>query len=66
MRNLNGELDRLIAEFRLATDGILLPDPELGALICAAYQLDGEMPPLRMWTSPSVPVVLPSVRGRNQ
>jgi hypothetical protein len=47
--NLSGEADRLIAEFRAATDGILTPDPKLGALICAAYQLDGELPPLRLY-----------------
>jgi hypothetical protein len=47
--DLNGELDRLIDEFRQATDPILPPDPELGALICAAYQLDGELPPLRLY-----------------
>lgn len=48
-RELSDEAERLIEEFRAATDGILLPDPELGALICAAYQLDGELPPLRLY-----------------
>jgi hypothetical protein len=46
---IKSDLDRLIAEFRQATDPILPPDPELGALICAAYELDGELPPLRLY-----------------
>jgi hypothetical protein len=49
--NLQVEFDQLIIEFQLATAGILKPDPDLGAQICAAYYLEGELPPLRLYMS---------------
>lgn len=47
-QQLEQEADRLLIEFVRATSGLIEPDPELGALIRAAYELDGQMPPLRL------------------
>lgn len=47
-RYLEQQFDQLLIEFQQATAEIWAPDPELGALIRAAYELDGELPPLRL------------------